>query len=443
MIIKSKPSIIVVGSGFKGLMASLNLVEKGYRVTVVDVSKNIGGILNSPKWDKLTIDLGCHLFSNFKDANTKIITSILEENFSPVDVKYASFFNKKKTEDLAIPNFEDINAKEKVKLHFDFLAKKKLKKVVSLEDFYQNRFGKASLKYIDKCLKKSHLTECHKLDSFSNKLLYFNRIRIFSENKALKLKTNPFYDDRIAIPKKLIFPTSSIYNFREYYPNNEGLSFFCNQLQQLLISKGVVFKLNTSIEKIQYSKGFNLHSKANNISGDNLYWAAPQNILSQVFLQSDRLDKFIHKTPLILFYFIVKRSKVSDYTYVQNFDSAISSFRISIQSNYADNNVPQELALICCEVPVRLESKIWKESHQYIDTIWEELISLNIVMQGKFIKSKILKTSSAYRLPLLGYSNKFKKIKAEIDHPNLFGLSDWDYSKNEIMNQINIELNDI
>ena len=40
MIIKSKPSIIVVGSGFKGLMASLNLVEKGYRVTVVDVSKN-------------------------------------------------------------------------------------------------------------------------------------------------------------------------------------------------------------------------------------------------------------------------------------------------------------------------------------------------------------------------------------------------------------------
>ena len=165
------------------------------------------------------------------------------------------------------------------------------------------------MKYIDKCLKKSHLTECHKLDSFSNKLLYFNRIRIFSENKALKLKTNPFYDDRIAIPKKLIFPTSSIYNFREYYPNNEGLSFFCNQLQQLLISKGVVFKLNTSIEKIQYSKGFNLHSKANNISGDNLYWAAPQNILSQVFLQSDRLDKFIHKTPLILFYFIVKEVK--------------------------------------------------------------------------------------------------------------------------------------
>ena len=85
------------------------------------------------------------------------------------------------------------------------------------------------------------MTECHKLDSFSNKLLYFNRIRIFSENKALKLKTNPFYDDRIAIPKKLIFPTSSIYNFREYYPNNEGLSFFCNQLQQLLISKGGCF----------------------------------------------------------------------------------------------------------------------------------------------------------------------------------------------------------
>ena len=64
-------------------------------------------------------------------------------------------------------------------------------------------------------------------------------------------------------------------------------------------------------------------------------------------------------------------------------------------------------------------------------------------MQGKFIKSKILKTSSAYRLPLLGYSSEFQKIKAEIDHPNLFGLSDWDYSKNEIMNQINIELNDI
>ena len=55
-------TVIIVGSGIKGLLAGLRFSEKGYQVEVVDGSKQVGGILNSPSWDDIIIDLGCHLF---------------------------------------------------------------------------------------------------------------------------------------------------------------------------------------------------------------------------------------------------------------------------------------------------------------------------------------------------------------------------------------------
>lgn len=54
--IVTKREFIVVGSGFKGMMAAYKLSETGYNVTLMDMAKNIGGVLNSPVWNNINID---------------------------------------------------------------------------------------------------------------------------------------------------------------------------------------------------------------------------------------------------------------------------------------------------------------------------------------------------------------------------------------------------
>ena len=148
----------------------------------------------------------------------------------------------------------------------------------------------------------------------------------------------------------------------------------------------------------------------------------------------------MHPVPLILFYFTVEKDAVSGYTYVQNYDLEDFCFRVSIQSNYADNNIPKNLSLICCEVPSKVGSKIWENPESYSARIWKEVKTMGICSASTFQETKVLKTPSAFSLPLKGYLEQFELIKAKLPFKNLHGVNNWDYAKNDILREIHKEL---
>ena len=72
--------------------------------------------------------------------------------------------------------------------------------------------------------------------------------------------------------------------------------------------------------------------------------------------------------------------------------------------------------------------------------IWQEAFDLGVVKSKNFEKSRIMKTPSAYKLPLKGYTEKFKELSDHLDHEKILGINSWEYSKNDILLNINKEL---
>lgn len=442
--------IIVVGTGFKGMMAALNLVKRGFKVTMIDGSKNFGGVLNSPKWEDMYIDLGCHLFFNQEDELTRDILEVLSGEYKTVPNNYGSYFRQQLTEDIAIPNFELLDPQEKDGIYYDMLHPKEIfPEVTSLQQFYVNRFGKKATKWINHFIEKAYRIRSEKLDLMANFLLPYNRIRVFSVKEALKLKEEQYFDDKIAIPRKsnLKERTENInkkaFNFFEYYPLNNGLHFFCERLKEILIEKGVEIQLGNSIESIESKDEFIVKIKNEKIKAPYLYWAAPQYLLPKIFKLDIDLQSFLHPVPLILYYFTVDKETINDFTYIQNYDLEDFCFRVSIQSNYADNNIPKDVALICCEVPSKVDSNVWHNSERFTDQIWEEVVKMGICKSPTYQKSNILKTPSAFTLPLKGYLDGFNKVKERLPLKNILGIRNWDYAKNDILKDIHNEINDI
>lgn len=439
---QTKKDIIVLGAGFKGMMAAFKLAQLGLKVTLIEGSKNYGGVLNSPAWDEMYIDLGCHLFFNQSQEVTEDILYILGDAFRPVSVSYASKFMGVKTEGIAVPNFESLSEEEKRKT-YDMLLNQSLprKKVQTLSDHFINRFGDEVIGWIDQCLNKSHLVNSKDLDPIARGLLPFKRIRLFPTEKAIELKKDEWYDDRIAVERKA--NTIEIKRHRdlfEFYPLYEGMHFFCEKLYQILLDMGVEVNLNSPIDSIDYSDSIKLMSNGKKIEADRLYWGVPQHNLTSFFNFDVDLTPYLHSIPIVLFYFTVNRNKVSSHTYIHNYDKKEFCFRVSIQSNYADNNIPKETAVICCEVPTKIGSKIWHEPENFIDMIWQEAFDLGVVKSKNFEKSRIMKTPSAYKLPLKGYTEKFKELSDHLDHEKILGINSWEYSKNDILLNINREL---
>ena len=438
-----RKNAIVLGAGFKGMMASLKLSQKGFNVTLIEASKKFGGVLNSPIWDQMHIDLGCHLFFNQDDELTQEILKIIDHKFNPVPPNYASSLNKQISDDIAIPNFESLNELEKKEIYKGLLNPKTYyKKITSLHQVFVNRFGDKSVEWIDRCLQKSHLIKSDQLDPLAKNLLPYERIRIFDIDKALKLKEEKWYDDRIAVPRKentLEKRETSKFSFFEFYPLEGGLKLFCENLHQILLSRGVNIRLGLPIESISFKNNFYLTSNEELFKCDYLYWAIPQNFLPKLFGLNLNLEPFIHSVALVLYYFTVDKKSVSNYTYLQNYDLDNYCFRFSVQSNYAENNIPENRALLCCEIPTKLGSPIWETPENFSGQIWDEAKKMGIV-KNNYRSMKSLKVPKAFMLPKKGYSDNFQNVKKQIQFEKLLGIKSWDFSKNEILKDIDNEL---
>ena len=444
---KKEKKIIIIGGGFKGLIAALKLSNKGHNVNIIEASKNIGGYLNSPLWNKITIDLGCHLFINEDDNSTGFIMSMLKNDYMKVDVNYASFFNNKKTDNIAIPDFSSIPNATKRKIQKDLLNinRKKIEEK-SLMDYYINRYGVDILPSIDSCILKSHLIKSNSLDIISKNLLPFNRIKIFPEKQSVSLKLNKGLDEIIAVKYKNLKEIKndtkkSEFNFREYYPKKNGLKFLLNKIIERLKKSNVNLVLDNRIKSFlkENNKKYIITDKSK-YEYDYLYWSAPQYLIPKTFNFEIEVEKFVHSVPYVLIYFLAPKKFVSKYTYVHNYNLSSKCFRVSIQSNYASNGVPKDLALICCEIPTCKSKRIWKNPKFYVDEIWNELLNMDLVSCKKYDNYMFFSIPSAYKLPLCGYSDILNEAIEKTKKYNLIGGKSWEYSKNDIMKKIDEDL---
>ena len=127
-----KQNILIVGAGITGLVCALELLKKGYNVTVIEKENKVGGLARSFNYENMIFDIGPHRFFSNKASINDYILKIFNNDYIVIQRKSAVLFeNKYFSWPLNILSVFKMSFKNIVNILKDilFLEKKEIKKL--------------------------------------------------------------------------------------------------------------------------------------------------------------------------------------------------------------------------------------------------------------------------------------------------------------------------
>jgi len=437
---------VVVGGGFRGIIGAYLLASQGKEVVLLDGGKSLGGVLNSANWKGFYLDKGCHLFDNSDDKWTAILLDILGDNVAPVSVRYASITNGIKADELVIPNLAAYGPAAGRDILYELIeaSAKSDSACANLQQRLDARFGATAGRYLATVACKMYRAQPATLEAESFRLTPFRRIKFVADSVADILKSSPILDDRVASssqsdPMRFYRDRASIYPHRNFYPKAHGLRGFCEQAQERLGKLGVSVLLGQAMERlhINSTKVTVVLSNGEEISGDRMLWTSGLDALEKFLGGSRTIAEYIHHVPMVLHYFVIKKSAEGPYTYVQNFDLQDYVFRTSVPGSYVANACPEGLTYVCCEVPTTMDSPEWHRPEEFAERAWAELQKYGVVRADRPVEALTVKVPTSYWMPKVGYGEASKKLAAPLkDEPRFVRTDDLVFAKNDIINSL-------
>ena len=436
---------LVVGGGFRGIVGAYLLASSGKQVVLVERGYNLGGVLNSAYWQGFYLDKGCHLFSNDSDATTAIVMDILQGEFEPVAVSYASITNQIKTEGIAIPDLASYG-EESVKKILGELVDSLIKSESdcrNLQEKLATRYGDTACHYLETAINKMYRIQASELDidAFGFPL---RRLKFLDDSIANILKESPNLDNKIAVssqddPLRFVRDRAQAHAFRVFYPRQHGTRGFCEQAQQRLAEMGVAIFLNAELQHIDFNA---LEVKVSLADGeqlicDRVLWTAGIEAAGKFFGCDDVIQLYIHHVPMVLYYFAIAKTMEGQYGYIHNFDAEDLFFRASVPGSYGQNNCPEGLSYVCCEVPTSFDSPEWHDPEQFTERVWQEIQTYDIIKGDRYQDVLTVKIPTSYKLQKVGYQQAIEKINQSLGTENrLIGVDKWDFSKTDIIQSL-------
>lgn len=96
--------VLVVGAGFRGIVASTLAAKSGKRVTLTDRAPALGGVMRSEEWNGFFLDKGRRLFGNDNESEAELLLDLMHGEVIPVDFRYASVTQERLSDAYAIPD---------------------------------------------------------------------------------------------------------------------------------------------------------------------------------------------------------------------------------------------------------------------------------------------------------------------------------------------------
>ena len=75
-MINNKKTITIIGCGISGISSAINLIEKGYKVRIIEQKKTVGGRAGSISNKYGNIDIGQHIFLDSYKNFFKLISKL-------------------------------------------------------------------------------------------------------------------------------------------------------------------------------------------------------------------------------------------------------------------------------------------------------------------------------------------------------------------------------
>lgn len=414
---------IVVGAGFRGIVAAHLLAGQGQRVTLVDRTPFLGGVLHSESWDELVLDKGCHLFDTSSTEAARFVHDVLGDNVRPIAVRYASRIAGRLSEGVAVPDFSGCDAPLRARIEREVVQAAEAEvPAATLGELIDARYGRTAGGPLRDAAAKIFRADPDALEPDALRATAMTRIRIGSDETSTDLKArSSALDARIAVPAggdplRFYADPDRPYAYRNFYPARGGMRAFCAAARGYLEAAGVRLALGAAPTALDGGPaGFELVlSDDTRLSADSLCWTLDLEALARLALSSDAMADTVHAVPMVIVYFAVDPARVAGYTYVHDYEPSTRLYRAAALGEYGGQRTPGGETLVGFELPVELGSAVWDAPEAHVRDVWREAADLGFVSGDPPLRHHVLKTPVSYKAPRLGYAAAAAEVERSL-----------------------------
>jgi protoporphyrinogen oxidase len=431
---------IVVGASMSGIVSAYLLSRAGHAVTLVESKRAIGGVNSGLDWQGFSLDFGCHLFGNESDESTAVVLDLLggAEQALPVDVRFASVINGRRTEGFELPALDSFGADVSAKILLELLRGSASGVAQpaprSLAELLEQRYGATAASLLDRALFKQFRAHAGELAPEAVNATTFGRIKAVDDEVARLLKKLPALDARLAAgsqgdPMKYYRDRVKLYPHRSFYPAHGGMKGFVSSAGKRLAELGVRVLVDTELSALELGGSVRLQTtKHGSLEADSLLWTLGLGRLETLLGGESTIAAATQQVPMVLYYFAIPKSAETGYSYVNDFDPDNLVFRASVPGAYGRGNCPEGQSYVCCEVPSDPERDEWKEPERFAAQVWSEVLRLGVA-RGEPLAHRAIKTPVSYKAPRRELGEKSELLRARLAREKKLLLTDeWAFS---------------
>ena len=429
--------IIIIGGGITGLSAGWKLSENGYKVSILESDKSIGGLAKTIEIENYKVDIGPHSFiSEDKEIFNKVMNLFEGEQgeipFSKRKVKMV-FRGKYVDYPLSVksilfqmgflsPILSSLSfAKSHISASLSFLAgNKKQDQNMTVQQWAINNFGKYLYlnffkPYTEQFWKIKTSELSHKVIPSSVKMNFARTLKHLLIKNYLELSRRE--PGKLSLVQRESLPS--------FYPK-KGFGEIAKRISKRVINNGGKIYTNQEVNKIVLNSEnfFDVKTEDKTFPGDFIISTIPINkIISKIYpTLEEKIIKSAKKLEylcLILVYLITKKKNVLDCQYCYFVDRPYN--RIFEMNAFSEKTSPQDENILGIEISCHYGKEMWRSSDEKIFSMCMQGIEKDSFLKLKkkdIISYKIIKVPNVYPIYKKDYDihlketqNRFVKIK--------------------------------
>lgn len=402
---------IIVGGGFRSLIAAYAKAKQGHRVAVIERSKVTGGILMPIQVAGRMVDRGPQFFENFEAQDVDLMHEMLGPDLlESIGFQYRSFLNGIATDGFAIPDWRSLGSETALAAFQNLLAQaisnqsqqqpSSWDNASTLEELAKADGGEILADYmIDLCTKFTKYDPALLSPKTYLQVAIFGRKLLLDHNVSMDLKHSPMLDKLIAAAKPQV--QKDRYNL---YPKGKNIGVVREALEKAVLDVGAEIYFEHEITDCD-AKSKTLTTNKRLLEYGKIFWGCQIAETETTLLGSQSIKKHTHALPEIFHFFEVPVDAVHPAHYAMNYDTKHLSTRTTNFCNYIDCIDDQGNGIICVEQPITKDSKQWEQPEIDQERIFEETQIFGNVTCEKPISSQSLKVPVTYQMPKLGFEN--------------------------------------
>jgi len=414
--------VVIIGGGITGLSVAWRLINKGFKVKILESDSRVGGLAKSIKINNYYFDIGPHSFFSEDKEVFNCIMSLFkgEESAIPFSKRAVKMWFRNRYVDYPLSAKSVLFQMGIMSPILSFLsfAKSYIKNVIfkkdqntqlTIEEWAINNFGKyLFLNFFKPYTEQFWKIPCselsHRVIPSSRKMDFAKTLKHLLINKYLELsKREP---GKLSLVQRDSLPC--------YYPK-KGFGEIGERIAKILKENDTDIYFNEDVKEIELNDNnlFTIKTDNKSIESDYLISTIPINSIfskfkpkpnSQILLESSKLEYL----SLVLLCLIVKKKDVINCQYCYCINRPYN--RISEMNNFSRDSSPDNENILTVEISCFKNSDLWNLSKNEIYELCMSSIEKDKILKKEdVIDFKVFKIPSVYPIYRKNYEQHLEK----------------------------------